>query len=679
MDATTGNLRAFKKKTEKTTQEVVQKKEIDEETRKKLERKIKTFKDEYKPDDSYKFTDFITALKNDFSEYDLTQWLEEKTPFFIEMLRGFRIEKGPDGTEMKKITGIQHIENMVKNAYEEKTKKHNSHEEFAKTNLGKFFHLINPEQMVTPWKEVRGKPCFMIDMDELNEFFEELKTLETKETGEGQLIAILIKICRDEISKQGDMKNGITIMIKKGNTAEITTISNAEDINGKIAGIINQAIKVSSPHVNTQNLLVNPEGTPEKILREHETIFDKDGKIKQREYNALLRSIFEHREEDKPSGERMDAIKKRIVSLFKETNATLEYVLTSASVEMPKEVEDIFEINEYSELIKIATTEKDKRKKYVARLKIEIAWLIYRCFYSPRFVFRKSDARNVKAKIQATEDDIQIDNSREIRVVKFIDHSDGNPEILDEDKINEHTLPQDTETGEIRLIPAKFSGQSCYLLYSGDSLQEGGQKNQQEYISLKSLRSMVIKKIIDKQTNPEDITDMIRMTFVVNNMDELKQLKNNLEINHSQGGRLIKWEDTYTDTREHGMSNLRQNNNKSKKYKTLTATSYVPIFGDDKIYVVKLEMRVLLLEDAVKERSNYNEIGHKAYEERRSIECAPTMTPIEIFPEKYSKEKHPDSYSGRTTIRIIRTPANKVSSASQEKETSPSPSLPASL
>ncbi|MDP2642257.1 MAG: hypothetical protein Q8P62_00245 [Candidatus Peregrinibacteria bacterium] len=651
-----------------------EKKKTDEKTRIELDKKLNKFKENYKPESKYTVSEFIKRLKEKYSEYDLCPWLESRMPFFMEMLRGYKSET-MEGRSFKRITGIKHIKNMVNSSYIGRTKNHNLHEEFIRTNLVKFFHVLTPQQIGAPWKNIDQMPCFLIEIEELSSFFKQLERVKTRETGEGQMIDAIKRICIEEIQGSADMSKGITLLIHKDMTAEVVTISDPKDVPGKMAEIIDEAIKVSSPHINTKNLLVNPEGIPERIASEYDRIFDGEGQINQRKYNAMLRSIFEHIDEDQQKGERLDAIKKRIDVIFHKVNELLVDASIDTGTKIPHEIEEILEINEYSELVKIACTEKDKRKRYAARLKIELTWLTYRGSYMPRFAFVESDSRKVKAKMEATPEDIQVDRDEPVKVIKFIDNKTGDPEIIGEESAAEEKVVEEgmVDLGELKLIPAKFAGQNCYLLHNGDSKSDNG------YINPKTLRSMVINRIRERSMAFEEITDMIRMTFVVEDMDELKALKEGINTSHASLGRLIAVEDTYTEDSENGTHGIDYNESKSKKYRTLKYVSYIPISGEEKIYVVQFEIRVLLLEDAIREKSRHHEIGHKAYEKRRILACIPILMPKEIFPELYEEETDPDDIFEEVVTRVRQTLFSTVSSESPTPRTLPTPSLPASL
>ncbi|PIZ74966.1 hypothetical protein COY05_05340 [Candidatus Peregrinibacteria bacterium CG_4_10_14_0_2_um_filter_38_24] len=641
-----------------------EKKKTDEKTRAELDKKLNKFKANYRPESKYTISEFIKRLKEKYSEYDLCPWLGSRMSFFIEMLRGYKLET-MDGNQFTRITGIKHIKNMVNGAYVGRTKNHNLHEEFIRTNLVKFFHVLTREQI----------PCFLIEIEELSHFFKQLEKIRTRESGEGKMIDLIKRICIEEIQGCEDMSKGITLLIHKDMIAEVVTISDSKDIPGKMAEIIDEAIKVSSPHINTTNLLVNPDGIPERIASEYDRIFDKEGQITQRKYHAMLRSIFEYADADQQKVERLNAIKKRINAIFSKVNELLVDASIDTGIKMPQEVEDILKINEYSELVKIACTEKNKRKRYAARLKIELTWLTYRGSYMPRFAFVESDSRKVKAKMEATTEDIQVDKDEPVEVIKFIDNKSGDPEVIGEAPATEGKVVKEgiVDIGELKLIPAKFAGQNCYLLHNGDNNSERG------YINPKTLRSMVINRIRERSISFEEIQDMIRMTFVVDNMEELKALKESINTSHASLGRLVEVEDTYLESSENGTHGIDYNGSKSKKYRTLKYVSYVPISGEDQIYVVQFEIRVLLLEDAIKEKSRHHEIGHKAYEKRRILACIPILMPKEIFPELYEEEKDPDDIFEEVVTRVRQTLSSTASSESEEPKTLPEPSLPAFL
>ncbi len=624
--------------------------QIDDKTKEDLDRKLNKFKEKYKPESKYTVSAFVGKLKALYQDYDLVPWLEEQIPFFIEMLRGYKIETAEDGSELKKVTGIQHIKNMVHGAYEDKTKTQNLHEEFIRTHMGRFFITIRQAEIMRTRVNTKEIPCFLIDTQELTKFFRKLKKVKTREIGEGQMIDMIIRICLEETQKHGNTQNGITIMVHNDTTAETFTIKDTKDIQGQITGIIDEAINVSSPHINTQNLLVNPEGNPERIISEHERIFNQNGEINQRAYNAMLRSIFEHKEEDQEKPERMEVIRSRIGELFNEVNEILKDIFGETEITIPKEIEDILGVNDYSELINVSLKEKDKRKRYAARLKIELTWLTYRASHMPRFVFKDSDAQKIQLKMEATQEDIQIDDDCEVKIIKFVDCKDKDPQII-QDKVDVDELDYDDgaiRIGELKLIPAQFAGQDCYLLHNGND------KTPKGYINLKSLRSLVINRIRARSTTLEEISDMARMTFVVKGMEQLKDLKEAISTTHASLGRLIEVEDTYTETQENGVQFTGENESKSKAYRTLKYVSYVPIFNDEKLYIVQFEMRVILLEDAIKEKSEYHEIGHKAYESRRGLACIPIIAPKSIFPELYEEEKDPDDLSDEVNIRVKR-------------------------
>lgn len=650
------------------------KKQIDEETRQDLHKKLEKFKKTYDPTSEYTVGEFVKRLKAKYRDYDLKPWWEENMPFLIEMLRGYRMEIQDNGERKRVVTGDEHVKDMVQGAYENKTRENNVHEAYIRTHLREFLYDMSPMPVIEPKSKDDKMAIFMIDIKELSKFFTSLQDVATAEVGEGQIINMIARICSTEISRHGRAGNGIIIHVNydKGKR-EIVRINNPEDIDTKMAEMIDQVIKVSSPHINDQNLLVNPKGIPEKIQREYDKIFDGHGNLKEQEYIALLRSIFEHRTVGEKK-ERIDTIKRQLETQFKDVNKILQNHFRRAGVKPAKELEEILGINEYSEIMKIAQTEKDHRRRYVARLKWEIFEIVYRSSYNPRFTFRKDDAERIKAKMEATSEDLQLKLDA-LKTLRFIDHQSGEIKLLGEITTIEakNVCPQNASIGEIKLIPATFAGQDCYLL------QGDGGKDSREYINLKTLESIVTKLILDRKTDPDEVTDLIRMTFVVNDLDELKRLKHDMEIGIAPGVRLIKWEDTYTEDRDRGMKHLGKNPNKSKKYKTLRAVCYIPVSSGDKPYIVKFEIRVLLLSDAIKEKSQYNETGHTKYERKRSTNSIPVLGPEELFPEYYEKEeKDPNDLSKTVNTRVKQVFASTASSEPQARETHANPSLPVS-
>ena len=169
----------------------------------------------------------------------------------------------------------------------------------------------------------------------------------------------------------------------------------------------------------------------------------------------------------------------------------------------------------------------------------------------------------------------------------------------------------------------------------------------------------LITKLIRKNLREDEITDVLRMTFVVDNEEKLKRVSKHIETNYTSFGRELKIENrgyehiVSTST----SSTVKKNLSKSNDYKSLRYVLKIPIRSEkgQKPHAREVEIRILHLDDLGKERSQYHHASHDAYKNRREIECAQTLYPRELYPELYETFQDENDVFGRKEYKLITT------------------------
>ena len=177
-----------------------------------------------------------------------------------------------------------------------------------------------------------------------------------------------------------------------------------------------------------------------------------------------------------------------------------------------------------------------------------------------------------------------------------------------------------------------------------------------EFVSQKSEYSLITKLIRKHDIREKDITDLVRMTVVVKNEEDLSRVCQHIEDKYISFGRILKLENRGYEHigAGNGRLNIGQNTSKSDQYKAIRYVTHFPVgseTGKDR-YSTILEIRVLQLDDLAKERSKHNHASHESYVQRREIECAESIIPFELYPELYDVVEDPRDLFRRTTIQL---------------------------
>ena len=627
---------------------------VDEAMDTEIRKKIEYFEKEYDPHDKrHTVANFIDELERTFSEYDIPGWLRKNKNLLKKLLRGRESEEFDAATTAD---STRHVAQIIDEVYLERGQL--NPEQFIDLHLDSFFQIYSTENF-------SGIPAFIksalnvdqqttrgvviLDLDSLEEFFEvTIPKLQVGDQGLIQLREKLIQCCLNKMSTMNPRVGKIIFTRNDNITGEdFDTTPSAEA--GLSQAIIAQCRIVAS-HVDVRNLLADPRAIPPEIAKNFDDWFDR-GELRRSPYHKYLRGVFGQmeakKEEEGFTAENFNRLKGRVKELFESVTTYLTSV--SQQLEIPTtQLASINEVNDYAELVKICCTSPNPQERFAARRKIELAFLIYSCLITPRYVYQEYEAKAVK-KVLERRENLEI-RDKDAVVLRFLDNADGTVVDISGKDPAKHS---EASVKSVNLIPATFNGVNCGLLPTN------GEPN--EYMGKKSLQSMLTNLLNDDKKRAKDMTDLLRMTIVVDSMADLSTIQQHLETNYISFGRNIKKEDRYVKTAARHQVGVSANPAKSDDYKTSRYVVDVVIpdehpsheLGGIPTYAVPVEIRILLREDVMKEKSDNHPASHKNYERTRLAMIVPTLAPQEVFPGHYVKTSpNPDDIFQRTTTRL---------------------------
>lgn len=629
-----------------------------------IRKRIKYFSEEYDPHDKAQtIANFIKELEKTFSEYDVRGWLAEHRELLIGLTRGRTAE---EYDPLNPAHSKRHVGDIIDEVYVKRGQI--NPEQFIKMHLGEFFQVYDPSNsenipsfMVKSLglnkKDIGG--VIVVDLQCIVDFFDEImEKLQSGEQGLMQLRDKLVHACIDSFkSHNGAIKN--IIFVKNGicSFEDFDSASEAEE--GLTQAIIDNCRTVSS-HVDVRNLLSDPKAIPPEIAKNYEEWFEGQGKLNTRAYYSYLRSVFgqmvvskDEEDDEAEEGlnftpERFENVRERVKELFDHVMMYLGSI--SSQLGIPDiQVPLVREMDDYAELVKICCTSQDPQESFAARRKIELAFLVYSCITTPRFVYQKYEAQAVKQVLER-KGGLKLLDEEDI-ILSFVDNEDGTIKDISD----EHPKGKDEKNVKhIDLIPALFAGVKCGLLHANGTPGD--------YMDKKKINSMLTNLLNEENKRAKDMTDILRMTFVVDSMEDLVKVQQNLETNYISFGRSIKREDRYAKTASRDQVSVSGNASKSSDYKTLRYVVDVIVPDENSenydkghvpTYAVPVEIRVLLREDIIKERSQFHPASHKKYEKKRSERIVPTLAPQKVFADNYVEEPpHPHDVFRKKRTRL---------------------------
>lgn len=621
------------------------KKKVDGEIEKDLMKKLEYFKAHYDPHDKKRtISNFIKELEKNYNQYDILTWTEENKAIFIEIIRGRAEEEYDENDPPSHET--RHVANIVNEVYEARGRL--EPEKYIELELGNFFleYKYSDDEDTPAYirraigTEIeKNKSIFVIDLDELKSFFDnELQKLQSPNSNLLQLRENLINSCIQRISNVGDSP-AVVIFVEKSRLSDPCSNLDKSDLIETIVQKITETCQFVSSHVDVRNLLFDPMGVPPEMMENYKDWYDEEGELDKTAYRRYLRGIFGHKtvkRDGDTKDEEFEKLRNRATAIFENVNAYVASITESLGIPRVT-VPSVVEVNDYAELVKIVCTTKDPRERFAARRKIELAALMYTCMITPRCVYREYEARATKDVLEHSRRGIDYVGYEQDKVY-FVDNPGYAPREIPEENLAE--VPEGTSVKEIALIPIKFGGEiECHLLPTSD-------EDPFEYMSQKSLFSMLTNLLNEDNKRAKDMTDILRMTFVVKTVEDLDALQENIETNYISFGRSLKRENRYGKlVKVSSTSSVSENGAKSEEYRTLRYVVDIPVpdeYDKSKVYAVPIEIRILLTEDLIKERSSNHSASHQKYEDRRLKQVlSKKIAPYGIFPEVY-KQVGPD-------------------------------------
>lgn len=621
------------------------KRKVNQETETNLMKKLKYFQANYDPrSKKYTISRFIKELETQYAGYDIISWIKKHKALFIELIRGRAEEKYNEDNPPPDET--RHVANIVNDVYQARGQLEPA--KFIESNFDRFFSEYNSADVqnapaflrkIAGIKDQEYQTICVIDLDELKLFFDEkLQKLQNHNLNLLQLRGELIDACSRKINGI-NLLPAVLIFSNQSGVSEICSDSDKNILIEAVTGKIRETCQFVSSHVDVKNLLFDPIGIPPEMEKNYEEWFDDDRELNQTAYRRYLRGIFGHTtvtREGETKDEQFNRLKIRATAIFEQVNEYL--VSVSAGLGIPPiTVDSVQEVNDYAELVKIVCTTKDPRERFAARRKIELAALMYTCMITPRYVYREYEAKATKAALEHSSRGIDYQSDRH-DAVWFVDNPDAQPAKVElKDLVK---LPDKTPVQQISLIPVKFGGEiKCHLTPTSAD-------DEFEYMAQKSLFSMLTNLLNEDNKRAKDMTDILRMTFVVDSIEDLAALQKYLETNYISFGRSLKRENRYGKLVDVSSTvATAENGAKSQDYHTLRYVVDISVPDENdrtKTYAVPEEMRILLIEDLIKERSAHHPASHKRYEERRLQQVIKRkLAPEIIFPEFY-KQVGPD-------------------------------------
>ncbi|MBI5754100.1 hypothetical protein HZA40_03090 [Candidatus Peregrinibacteria bacterium] len=620
-----------------------QKEPVDAPTEEKIVKNIAYFEQNYDPHDkTFTITNFIKELEERYPQYDIFSWLIKNRDRLIDLIHGRATEK-------------RHVSDIVNEVYRERGRL--SPDRFIELYIDQFLDFYGQEDMadapaflfkILGVDRKDAGSVLIFDLKGLGNFFNSvMDKIESKNFNLIQLRSKIIAICIYRIATFPGQIDNLVILHKEGNYKSHQT-NNKKSLSEEIEKEINNTCRVISSHVDVRNLLHDPKAISPEIAENFKEWFNEEGELKRHAYYRYLRGLFGQmiaRDEEHFNPERFEKLRERVTEIFTLVN---EYVASiGEDLKIPSiAIDSVLDVNDYAELVKICCTNINLKTRFATRRKIELAFLIHRCVTSPRVVYQDYEAGAIRKILETASNGIEL-LDEPTQFLQFLDHPNGQVEEVGDQK----TPTDGSKLKAIPLIPAKFGDIKCSLLPTGSADEDG----KFDYMGQKSLNSILTNLLNEPNKKIEDMTDLLRMTFVADSLDDLIALQKYLETNYISSGRTLKRENRYGNVVDVDDVSVSTNLSKSSEYRALRYVSYIVIPDEQggQPYAVPVEIRVLLKEDLMKERSEFNDASHGNYVQTRLQRIMPILAPKEIFHDHYIEPAaDPDDVFEQRQVRV---------------------------
>lgn len=612
----------------------MKKQKVDPQMAEDLKNYLAFFKENYDPNDlTNTFTQFIDDLEKDYPQHDIRSWLRENKDLLASVIFDPECQQG----HVAKITGDVYLERGKSRPSQFITMncKH-----FLQVKTAKSTHARNAiaQARGVELNEVSENQQYLaVDIDCLNDMFETtFLKLANKDFTQKDVQVLLLKVFKEELDKLvGSVPLPVVFSVDQGNTLTVDDFEDTSSMWKVIESQIRNHTQTLSSHIDVLNLLSEPEEVPEEITRLYQELFNQNtGELHEDRYNEYLKSLFGAVR--KGRRENITTVKNRVEAILQEVSSYFYFLCDELNLNTESLPHDILKNCDYADLIRGCANSEDPRDRFFARLKLELAAVLYSCESTPRKVYQDHDAKAIAAYFLQANPGLRIRPTEQVQKVTFYEDPSGNTfdfKIAGQN-VKERTIP---------LLPAKFGDVNCQLL-----LDHNG-----KFVSKKSLHSMVTKLLHRDQVRAKDLTDLIRMTIVCETDADIRKVKDMLETHYLTFGRQLK---RIESKGTKGNRGVKSNKSKSQAFKVDAYVADVPVEDVDLkgVYSAPTEVMITDLSRLKVQSTMNNELGHRQYELRRVREVITRLLPHSLFPEYYEViPRHPHDRSKKTKVGLI--------------------------
>jgi hypothetical protein len=329
----------------------------------------------------------------------------------------------------------------------------------------------------------------------------------------------------------------------------------------------------------------------------------------------------------------IEVIKNRLSDLFIKADEYLAFLEEKSGGMGFYISEKVKTTHDLAELTLLAINGKDEVERFEARRKISLALRMDRISKSGAFVFLDRNIDSIKRILSSY---LEYENSV-VEYVPFYDHpKKGIALILDEPSQKRQRLSpppkeysfteQDKEyIREVKLIPATFSGVKCWILPSFSDQEI-------EIIRKKSLQSITTKQLRNRTS-----ADLAAMTLVAKGIKDLEELTRLIQKDFLAYGKVLSIENKMGDLIKLRTKNVSINSSSSNEYRSIHYVVEMVIYDPEtqRELITTIEVRVILIDDLVKEKSLFHAASHQIYEKIRLGDVIKLLVPREIYTKSY--------------------------------------------
>lgn len=629
------------------------------EIRNEINAYIEHFSDNYKPTyQKYTFIATVKKLAQKYREYDVLSYLKEY-PF----LRGLIHNRIPTVVDDLYVESCKQRLNKMDEDESSKLRA------VAKTQFSRIFY----------YSADVDNECFMYNVEELHKLFN--KTLpQIYNNGKFLNYAEFRRVIEEMMVECIKSHPGI-ITIKLNVSDEL--IANSILLDKDVEETVRCLVEDNAKTMNGDSELFDPLTDPTRIPLALEELAEKfivDGEIDSERYedyllrhhschefdplheievlNKKIVSLLEYqaleefseevtsliarirskieRNQDGGANDRnkkLGLIKDKLKWLFTQTDEYLAFLEEKSKGIDFYRSERVKNCHDLAGLTLLAINGEDEVERFEARRKISLALRMDRITKSGAYVFLDRNIDSIKRILSSY---LEYNHSP-LEYVPFYDHpKKGIALILNEPAQKRQRLsPPSKEFSfteedkcyirEVKLIPATFSGVDCWVLPSFNGREI-------EIIRKKSLQSITTKQLRNRTS-----ADLAAMTLVAKDIRILEELTRLIQKDFLAYGKVLSIENKMGDLIKLRTKNVSINSSSSKEYRSIHYVVEMVIYDPEtqRELITTIEVRVILIDDLVKEQSLYHAASHQNYEQIRLRDVINRLVPRDIYSDSY--------------------------------------------